>query len=65
MASEQYTDEQLDPIRALARDAQFYWDFVFVENAEGAHNPALTNQCLDKADELCAQATEMILKLTR
>jgi nitrite reductase (cytochrome c-552) len=65
VADGQYTDEQLDPIRSLARDAQFYWDFVFVENAEGAHNPALTNQCLDKADELCGQATDMILKLTR
>ena len=65
VADGQYTDEQLDPIRSIARDAQFYWDFVFVENAEGAHNPALTNQCLDKADELCGQATDMILKLTR
>ena len=65
VADGQYTDEQLDPVRSLARDAQFYWDFVFVENAEGAHNPALTNQCLDKADELCGQATDMILKLTR
>ena len=65
VASEQYTDEQLDPVRSLARDAQFYWDFVFVENAEGAHNPTLTYQCLDKADELCTQATDMILALTR
>ena len=65
VADGQYTDEQLDPIRSIARDAQFYWDFVFVENAEGAHNPSLTYQCLDKADELCGQATDMILKLTR
>jgi nitrite reductase (cytochrome c-552) len=65
VADVQYTDEQLDPIRSIARDAQFYWDFVFVENAEGAHNPTLTYQCLDKADELCTQATDMILKLTR
>ena len=65
VASEKYTDEQLDPIRSLARDAQFYWDFVFVENAEGAHNPTLTYQCLDKADELCAEATSQILALTR
>lgn len=51
-----YSDERLAEIRALARDAQFYWDFVFVENAEGAHNPKLTNYCLDKAEELCNQA---------
>ena len=65
VSSGKYTDGQLDPIRSLARDAQFYWDFVFVENAEGAHNPSLTSQCLDKADELCAQATGQLLALTR
>ncbi len=54
--SGQYTDAELDPIRALARDAQFYWDFVFVENAEGAHNPTLTNECLDQAEALCNEA---------
>ena len=54
-----YTEEELDGIRAVARDAQFYWDFVFVENSNGAHNPSLTNSCLDKADELTAQAMGM------
>ena len=51
-----YTDQELDPIRAMARDAQFYWDFVFVENAEGAHNPTLTYQCLDEAERICNEA---------
>ena len=51
-----YTEERLDEIRSLARDAQFYWDFVFVENAEGVHNPKLTAYCLDKAEELCNEA---------
>ena len=54
--SGEYTDAELDPIRSLARDSQFYWDFVFVENAEGAHNPTLTDFCLDKAEELCNEA---------
>jgi len=51
-----YTEEELNAIRALSRDAQFYWDFVFVENSEGAHNSKLDNQCLDKANELADQA---------
>ena len=51
-----YSEEELDAIRALARDAQFYWDFVFVENSEGAHNPSLTSDCLDKAEALTAEA---------
>lgn len=54
--SGKYTDAELDPIRALARDAQFYWDFVFVENAEGAHNPGLTDKCLDSAEAICNEA---------
>ena len=54
-----YTEDELDAIRAVARDAQFYWDFVFVENAEGAHNPSLTHECLDKAEALTNQALGM------
>ena len=54
--SGEYTDKELEEIRAIARDAQFYWDFVFVENAEGAHNPKLTYYCLDKASELTNEA---------
>lgn len=54
--SGKYTDAQLDEVRSLARDAQFYWDFVFVENSEGAHNSALTYQCLDKAEALATKA---------
>ncbi len=53
-------DKELDPIRALNREAQFYWDFVFVENSEGAHNSRLSRQCLDKAEELTAQALELL-----
>ena len=64
IVSEQpYTDADLAQIRFLARDAQFYWDFVFVENAEGAHNPTLTYECLDKAEELCNKALALVLAL--
>jgi len=54
--SGEYTEAELDAIRALARDAQFYWDFVFVENAEGAHNPQLSHACLDRAEALTNEA---------
>ena len=56
VASGNYTDAELDAIRAVNRDAQFYWDFVFVENSEGAHNSRLTKACLDKAETLITQA---------
>ena len=54
-----YTEEELNAIRSLNRDAQFYWDFVFVENSEGAHNSKLTHECLDKAEDLIAQANAL------
>ena len=60
MAGGAFTDDQLAEVRSLARDAQFYWDFVFVENSEGAHNSTLTNECLDKAESLCAAALDTL-----
>ena len=59
IASAKYTEDELDAIRAVIRDAQFYWDFVFVENSEGAHNSALTKQCLDKSEALIEECEGM------
>lgn len=36
----------------IHRHAQFYWDFVMVENSEGAHNPSACHENLDKAERL-------------
>ena len=57
--SGEYSDEQLDPVRMKFRDAQFYWDFVFVENSNGAHNSNLTHHALEKAELLFADAKEL------
>ena len=56
VASGAYTEEELEAIRGLNRKGQFYWDFVFVENSEGAHNSRLTHECLDKAEKLIDEA---------
>ena len=42
--------EELQTLWTLQRNAQFYWDFVMVENSEGAHNSVLTRETLDKAE---------------
>lgn len=55
-----FTDEELETIRALNRKGQFYWDFVFVENSEGAHNSKLTESCLDKAEKLVDEALALV-----
>ena len=54
------SEDKLDEIRKLDRDAQFYWDFIFVENAEGAHNSKLSYECLDKAEALAKEALELL-----
>ena len=53
--SGKYSEEDLNAIRMSYRNAQFYWNFVFVENSEGAHNSKLTNDCLDKSEALIAE----------
>jgi len=58
----EYTDEQLDAIRMSYRNAQFYWNFVFVENSEGAHNSKLTYECLDKSEALAAETWALLGK---
>lgn len=60
VASGNYTEDELNAIRALNRKGQFYWDFVFVENSEGAHNSRLTTECLDKAETLIDEALGLI-----
>ena len=49
------SEDQLDEVRSLYRDAQWYWDYCYVENSEGAHNSSLARMCLgtssDKIDE--------------
>ncbi|MBP3647779.1 MAG: ammonia-forming cytochrome c nitrite reductase subunit c552 [Clostridia bacterium] len=60
VASGKYSEEDLNAIRSLNRKGQFYWDFVFVENSEGAHNSKLTHECLDKAEQLIDEALGLL-----
>ena len=52
--------DQLAEVRSIVRDAQFYWDFVFVENSNGAHNSKLTFYCLDTAEKLANEALALL-----
>lgn len=54
------TEEELDAVRSLYRDAQWYWDFVYVENSEGAHNSKLAKETLNKSEELISAAMELL-----
>lgn len=56
VAAGELSEEELDEIRSLYRDAQWYWDFVYVENSEGAHNSSLAKGCLERSESLADEA---------
>lgn len=51
-----YTEDELNELRSKYRSAQWYWDYCYVENSEGAHNSALSRKCLDTADSIIDEA---------
>ncbi|MDO4475719.1 MAG: ammonia-forming cytochrome c nitrite reductase subunit c552 [Lachnospiraceae bacterium] len=55
-ASGDYTEDELNAIRGLHRSAQWFFDFDYVENSEGAHNSTLAKKCLDKSEALIDEA---------
>lgn len=50
----------LTQARAKHRAAQWYWDFVFVENSEGFHNNALSLSLLDQARTLTEEGLALL-----
>ena len=50
------SEDALNEIRQLYREAQWYWDFCYVENSEGAHNSALARECLDTSESKIDEA---------
>ena len=52
--------EELDAVRKLHREAQWFFDFDYVENSEGAHNSSLAMRCLDTADEKITEALGLL-----
>ncbi len=56
------TREELDAIRKLYREAQWFFDFDYVENSEGAHNSALATRCLDTAEQKIAEGMALLGK---
>ena len=56
------SEEDLNAVRRLYREAQWFFDFDYVENAEGAHNSQLANHCLDTAEAKIAEGMEILGK---
>ena len=54
------SEEELDAVRKMHREAQWYFDYCYVENAEGAHNSALADYCLDTAEERIREGRRLL-----
>ena len=48
--------KDLDEVRQMYREAQWFFDFCYVENAEGAHNSELAFRCLDTSEAKIEEA---------
>ena len=54
------SEEDLNAVRKLYREAQWFFDYCYVENAEGAHNSALANHCLEVSAEKIAEGMALL-----
>ena len=54
------TEEELDAIRKIHMEAQWYFDFCYVENSEGAHNSELANYCLDTSEAKIEEGMKLL-----
>ena len=54
------TEAELEDLRKLHREAQWYFDYCYVENSEGAHNSDLAMRCLDTSEAKINEAMEML-----
>lgn len=55
--------ENLSKLQGIHREAQFYWDYVFVENGEGFHNWEKQSGYLDHADKLINEGFDILESL--
>ncbi len=53
-------EEELNRLRKLHREAQWYFDYCYVENSEGAHNYALAKECLGISESKIREALEIL-----
>ena len=64
VASGNWSEDDLNAVRKLHREAQWFFDFCYVENSEGAHNSELSMHCLDTADAKISDAMALLEKQT-
>ncbi len=54
------TEDQVTRLQQIQRYACYYWNLAAAENSEGAHNPDLYNDLLEKGNALLDEADEIL-----
>ena len=54
------SEDTLNKVRKLHREAQWFFDFCYVENSEGAHNSDLSIRCLDFSEARIAEGMSIL-----
>lgn len=54
------SEAELEDLRRLHREAQWYFDYCYVENSEGAHNSELSMRCLDTSEAKIDEAMALL-----
>ena len=60
VAGGETSEETLETVRKLHREAQWFFDFCYVENSEGAHTSELSMSCLDTSEAKIEQALALL-----
>ncbi len=55
--------EEIDQVRKLYREAQWFFDYCYVENSEGAHNSDLSMHCLEVAEQKINEGSALLNKV--
>ena len=56
------SETKLDEVRKIYREAQWFFDFCYVENSEGAHNSELSFHCLDTSEAKIEEGMKLLGK---
>lgn len=56
----QMSEDELNEVRKIYREAQWFFDFCYVENSEGAHNSELANRCLDTSEQKITEGMQLL-----
>jgi len=60
MEDRELDDATVNELWNLHRKAQYRWDFIFVENSTGFHNPSKARQALSEAKDYAQQALDKL-----